>query len=234
MKFSINDKRWYSVNDDLCFEDFFTYKTIHTNKQVTYYQDILAFDIETSSFDEFDEEALLETKDTEVYDHLKGTTIRISQKFYSDIPDFNDIRRSLFGRIWFSKTEGISVDSLYHELSETYPYYFPDDIWNTSDMLEQIVTVFLENSPEREDQDTKRSIMYVWQLAINGTVIIGRTWEEFLQLMDIIFLQCSVFTWHQFTQQPAEFPVKIDHFFIDLSLRKLLRLMLHRQFPEIF
>ena len=53
-------------------------------------------------------------------------------------------------------------------------------------MLEQIVTVFLENSPEREDQDTKRSIMYVWQLAINGTVIIGRTWEEFLQLMDQI------------------------------------------------
>ena len=186
MKFRINDKRWYSVNDDLCFEDFFTYKTIHTNKQITYYQDILAFDIETSSFDEFDEEALLETKDTEVYNHLKGTTIRISQKFYSDIPDFNDIRRSLFGRIWFSKTEGISVDSLYHELSETYPYYFPDDIWNTSDMLEQIVTVFLENSPEREDQDTKRSIMYVWQLAINGTVIIGRTWDEFLQLMDQI------------------------------------------------
>ena len=37
---------------------------------------------------------------------------------------------------------------------------------------------------DTEDQnDPKRSIMYVWQFAIDGRVIMGRTWKEFLDLM---------------------------------------------------
>ena len=85
--------------------------------------------------------------------------------------------------MWFSKTEGISIDSLYHELNNRFPYYFPDDIYNQADELEQIIQVFIENSPEEIEDDTKRGLMYVWQIAINGTVIIGRTWDEFLNLL---------------------------------------------------
>lgn len=36
------------------------------------------------------------------------------------------------------------------------------------------------------DGITKRSIMYVWQLAINGRVIVGREWHEFLYCIDYI------------------------------------------------
>lgn len=28
--------------------------------------------------------------------------------------------------------------------------------------------------------ETKTAFMYIWQFSINGTVIIGRTWEDFL------------------------------------------------------
>lgn len=38
----------------------------------------------------------------------------------------------------------------------------------------------------RHDHNDKRSIMYIWQLAINGRCIIGRTWSEFLEVMDYI------------------------------------------------
>ena len=48
--FSITENKWYSVHDDLNFDDFFTYKKIKTNKQIIYYNDVIAFDIETSSF----------------------------------------------------------------------------------------------------------------------------------------------------------------------------------------
>ena len=38
----------------------------------------------------------------------------------------------------------------------------------------------------KTDHNEKRSIMYIWQLAINGRVIIGREWGEFIDIMDHI------------------------------------------------
>lgn len=185
--FHINEDEWFSVHDDLNFEDVFTYQKIKTNKQITYYNDVLAFDIETSSFKEETQD--VDYTDDEVYSYIRGIKIKIPQSIYSDLPDFNEIRRSLFGRVWFSKTEGISIDSLYHELNNRFPYYFPDDIYNQADELEQIIKVFIENSPEEIEDNTKRGIMYVWQLAINGTVIIGRTWDEFKAILEQISRQ---------------------------------------------
>ena len=182
--FHINEDEWYSVHDDLNFEDVFTYQKINTTKQITYYNDVLAFDIETSSFKEEPQD--IDYKDDEVYSYIRGIKIKVNQSIYSDLPDFNEIRRSLFGKVWFSKTEGISIDSLYHDLNSRFPYYFPDDIYNQADELEQIIQVFIDNSPEEIEDDTKRGIMYVWQLAINGTVIIGRTWDEFKALLEQI------------------------------------------------
>ena len=38
----------------------------------------------------------------------------------------------------------------------------------------------------KTDHNDKRSVMYIWQLAINGRVIIGREWSEFLDVMQHI------------------------------------------------
>lgn len=173
---------YHSVNEELYFEDLFEYKTIKTTKQITYYNDVVAFDIETTSFKDFDEDQIT-VNDEEVYSYLLGTKIRIPQSIYSELPDFNGIRRQLFGRMYFSKTDGIRIDSLYHDLNNQFPYYFPEDIYNQADQLEKIISVFYDNMPGHHDEiDDKRAIMYVWQVAINGTVIIGRTWEEFINL----------------------------------------------------
>ena len=43
---------------------------------------------------------------------------------------------------------------------------------------------FLDKS--KNDDSNKRTIMYIWQLAINGRVIIGREWSEFLYCIDQI------------------------------------------------
>lgn len=178
--FNIQENTWYSVKDNLYFEDIFTYKTINTTKQITYYNDVIAFDIETSSFMEDDN---YYENDTEVYNFITGTKLKITQRMYSDIPDMNDIRKSLFGRIYMSKSGGINVDSFYQELNRRFPYYFPEDIINPSDQFERIINVYLDNAPEKMEEDNKRAVMYVWQIAINGTVIIGRTWEEFTDLL---------------------------------------------------
>lgn len=36
------------------------------------------------------------------------------------------------------------------------------------------------------DRGKYRATMYIWQVSINGVIIIGRTWDEFLELCDIL------------------------------------------------
>lgn len=156
-----------------------------TNKKITYLNDVVAFDIETSSFKDIDEEAMI-YQDADVYNHLKGVKIKINNSIYKEFPDFNLIRRALFGRIFFSKSEGISIDSLYHELNSLYPYYFDEDIINPYDQLSRIIEVFNDNAPEKIETDNKRAIMYIWQIAVNGHVIIGRTWQQFVDLINTL------------------------------------------------
>ena len=49
-----------------------------------------------------------------------------------------------------------------------------------------IETSNFTDKPPKGDMNNKRSIMYIWQLAINGRVVIGRTWDEFLYAYDLI------------------------------------------------
>lgn len=179
--FQIREGSYSNIEDGNIFENF-TGITKTNNKNITYYNDVIAFDIETSSFKEysFDNEYI----DEEIYNHLKGTKIKITNDIYKEFPDFNIIRRDLFGRLYFSKTDGISIDSLYHELSNEYPYYFDVDIINPYDQLIKIIEVMEENRPGKKEEDNKRAIMYIWQIAINGSVYIGRTWKQFVNLIN--------------------------------------------------
>ena len=36
--------------------------------------------------------------------------------------------------------------------------------------------------------ETKTAFMYIWQFSINGTVIVGRTWNDFFNLLDFLKL----------------------------------------------
>ena len=57
--------------------------------------------------------------------------------------------------------------------------------WNIVFAFDIETTSFTDNVT-REDHNEKRSIMYIWQLAINGRVIIGREWSEFIMVMNRI------------------------------------------------
>lgn len=183
--FKIREGFYNTVEDGIDYVKLFDQVKKTTNKKITYLNDVVTFDIETSSFKDVDEESFL-YQDIDVYNHLKGVKIHIDNKIYKEFPDFNLIRRDLFGRIYFSKIDGISIDSLYHELVDMFPYYFSDDIINPYDQLTQIIQVFNDNAPEKIENDNKRALMYVWGFSVNGHTIIGRTWGQFIELCKTI------------------------------------------------
>ncbi len=71
---------------------------------------------------------------------LRGYKIYVSPSIKGDIADYTHFMRKNFGKIIFSK-EGLPVDTAYMELSARYPNFFPSDIVNPSDQLQQMSAV---------------------------------------------------------------------------------------------
>lgn len=74
---------------------------------------------------------------------LQNTKVSISAMDASNIPDFQSFRKKYFGKLGGVSTDGknIPVDSKYQELSEKWPQYFPSNIVNPAEQLEQMARV---------------------------------------------------------------------------------------------
>ena len=147
---------------------------------VNYIELPAAFDIETTNIC-----APLDPQedffDKEVFDYLSSLKIRYNDRIKADIPDFEKLRRSYFGKLKLSKSKGTKVDILYTDLMELRPDLFPD-ISNESDKLLKILEVFDNNTPTK-NEFRPYAFMYHWQFCLDDQVVFGRTWEEFQYLM---------------------------------------------------
>lgn len=72
-----------------------------------------------------------------VKSEIKNRSIKIDDNLKVQITDYNDFRKSMFGKLKLSN-EGTSIDSLYNELSNSYPYYFDSNINTEVDMLYEL------------------------------------------------------------------------------------------------
>lgn len=84
-----------------------------------------------------------EVIDQNLKETLKKTVLRISKMDAANIPDFDQFRKSLFGKIGgISKGEkGEYIDVAYNELHSLFPERFPGDIVHPAEQLEQIAKV---------------------------------------------------------------------------------------------
>lgn len=78
-----------------------------------------------------------ETK--EMRDYLKTTRIYVPDSVKSDITDYNDFRKSLFGKVRIvNDPTAMHIDQAYAELSAQYPSLLSSDIINPSAQLQEI------------------------------------------------------------------------------------------------
>lgn len=157
----------------------FSPTTVHHG--IRYYEIPCAFDIETTTITE---DRQYHLTDSEIYGRLKGLRLFYNDRIKNDIPDFNDLRKRVFGQIHLKKGKS-NIDTVYDELSGQYPHYFPPDIINPSDQLLRILDVYDENKPKTEEF-RPYAFMYHWQFCMNTDVFFGRTWEELTNFFDWI------------------------------------------------
>lgn len=164
--YSVSDTKWI-------IEAALKKGTVYKSEKVRYHNIICAFDIETSNIRILSDN---EYKDLYIYNYLKGITIRCIDV---DITAFKTP-----DGIKLSKTKGEYLDELYQELCDIFPGMVREGLLSPDEQLRSILTLYSDNTPY--DNEEHYSIMYCWQFAINGKVIFGRTWAEFIELYDII------------------------------------------------
>ena len=81
----------------------------------------------------------------DIKDYIRNTKLEVTQELKNSITDYNDFRKSNFGKLKLSN-EGMSIDSLYEELSQTYPGYFSNEIDTDEDRLYAIADFMNEDS----------------------------------------------------------------------------------------
>ena len=97
---------------------------------------------------------------------MRNTAISIEDMYKGDfdaVGGWNDFRKRNFGRMNITK-DGMSVDSLYQELSDTFPEKFVKDIANPADQLMLISEVLDDLVPIYENpynRDLNKSVEYL-------------------------------------------------------------------------
>lgn len=74
--------------------------------------------------------------------YLKDTRLTLTEADAAEITDFNEFRKSLFGKLKISKGEHTNVDQIYSELSSQYPEFFNEaQETSISDQVQRIADV---------------------------------------------------------------------------------------------
>ncbi|MEG0703575.1 MAG: hypothetical protein RR449_08385, partial [Christensenella sp.] len=73
---------------------------------------------------------------------LRSTRIYVSPDVRADFADYEEFRKSNWGKLRLSTKDGSSVDTVYAELAERYPDMFDKDITNPADQLRMIAGVY--------------------------------------------------------------------------------------------
>lgn len=102
----------------------------------------------------------------QIKDYLRDTDIVVSEEMKRNITDFNDFRKSHFGKLKLVNGERSNIDSVYAELSEMFPSQFTDEYVNPADQLNHIADVLDSYAPFYETLDGTSEEMQDYVVAI--------------------------------------------------------------------
>lgn len=105
---------------------------------------------------------------------IRNSKIKVTDELKNQITDYGDFRKSNFGKLRLGN-EGQSIDSVYQELSNTYPYYFSSEITGEADMLTEISNFMNQDTTITEkyrvtDNDLKKITDKVFNSLLSNSI----------------------------------------------------------------
>jgi len=83
----------------------------------------------------------------DLYSKIRATKLNITDEIRTEIPEWPQYYKSIFGKIHLVKDGGMSVDSFYNEVSANYPEVFSREVTNEGEQLQRLVEVAEELRP---------------------------------------------------------------------------------------
>lgn len=83
----------------------------------------------------------------DLYSKIRATKLNITDEIRTEIPEWPQYYKSIFGKIHLVKDGGMSVDSFYNEVSANYPEVFSREVANEGEQLQRLVEVAEELRP---------------------------------------------------------------------------------------
>ena len=105
---------------------------------------------------------------------IRNSRIKVTDELKNQITDYGDFRKSNFGKLRLGN-EGQSIDSVYQELSNAYPYYFSSEITGEADMLTEISNFMNQDTTITEkyrvtDNDLKKITDKVFNSLLSNSI----------------------------------------------------------------
>ena len=109
-----------------------------------------------------------------VKNEIRNTNIKVDSELKEQITDYNDFKKSNFGKLKLSTT-GQSIDSIYQELSDQYPYYFDSNITSEADMLYELSDFMNRSNTITEeyklsDEDVNKAVDKIFNSLIDNSL----------------------------------------------------------------
>lgn len=86
------------------------------------------------------------------------------------------------------------LDEFVSEIGKTYEGHLPVQIVGKNAYLDIPASFDIETTSVTDDKGEKHACMYIWQVGIGGSVIYGRTWDEFIDFLKKIKKEFSLET----------------------------------------
>lgn len=130
-------------------------------------------------------------KDTTFYDeykelrrYIRNTDIRVPQNVKDDFADYDDFRKSNFGRLRLSDN-GVELDSFYNELAADYPEFFDSGLSET-EQLEMLADFFEVTSPVYYDVSKQNAESMGLNLEQYANIVAGDIFDKYFDVPEVM------------------------------------------------